>query len=920
MRDIGNLSYPEFSVPHFLPTLDLSCVQISGEAFLSPANDESETLSILEFLEAIREECDFVSEAGGLSGGYDTDTEELSLNIAIELEASTTVRQAIWKVMDIMGEQLSLDDEFYSDLAGLDAVVLTGGVVAHFTIGASIDPDLISEGNYGDAKPFVRFTRFEATASLSANEISLNFPVLLPVPGAPSVDVAQFRLDDGSLAVVFSIHLLRDEGQIPVGVEDLFAAVEYSGTLNASLPVSVEVGGNGDSSFGLTVQLYADDLFTTPRPEVSYEVDTCSIRETVLTLFGQLRERLLEAVVEFLVTQVNSVSPIEVDMIVEPLNFYVSNMVSNFTDTYIEQYLPSCSETNNPDEARYLEEEGNADDESLASVIRRAISATNAALEDSGIHVTGESEPFFDGDLFVAGISTSLGAVIDLNLAEVATFIQTFFADVTDPDSSSDISALGIGSGVGVSIDLEQLLNDMVIQAGFDLSFDITMDLGRMQASGLDDLGTALLEGFVLTFNRWGAFASFTADPINVGFTAGTVNVSVTDSSFQVGVELESQGAFSASVKDMVDGRQDLNASNLEPTVDIPLNIEVMFNIEVAGFTLSPILLLTTNNILGSETLDFGFDCNLDLFLSGSPATATDGIVGGGQRHLKEQSFGSDINLDTVFRDLTDLLGVVAEFGPEFQDAPSAVQGLFSVINQTKDFANGLVEFRHFVQRVDELIPRDIRSVISHASELGRNGCVQLPNTFQNYTFELLGLDIPRDAFDACKHLPEIQKALNFTAELLPSENVTLASLVIIPSDIGDRLKSLFGFEFNGEVLLDTLKAPTLMRLLDYLGALLPVPDLPADEDEEDMERRLEVSPNPLTRAPNQLQMRRRARAMRAVRESMRHENEFLIFSYAKNRVIKVNDFLAINFGFNFGDGDRQLYLGAHFAFDTDDG
>jgi hypothetical protein len=35
---------------------------------------------------------------------------------------------------------------------------------------------------------------------------------------------------------------------------------------------------------------------------------------------------------------------------------------------------------------------------------------------------------------------------------------------------------------------------------------------------------------------------------------------------------------------------------------------------------------------------------------------------------------------------------------------------------------------------------------------------------------------------------------------------------------------------------------------------------------------------------------------------------------------IPVNDFLTINFGFNFGDGDRQLSLGAHFSFDTDDG
>ena len=716
MSAIGGISYPKFFTANaqFLPPLDLGCVKVSGETFFGQTSAQSEMLKVSQFFEAVRDECDFFAETVGVSGGYNETTEELGLNIEIELEASTTVQHAIWQVMSIMGEQFSLDESFYSNLAELEQVVLEGRVVTHFTIGAAeITPEHISTGDYGGIQPFVRFTRFEATASLRADEINLNFPVLLPVPGAPSVNAAQFSLDEGSLAIDFSVGLSGD--QVPIEDFSVLDFFEYTGTLDASLPLSVEVGGNGNT-FGLTVQLSADDLFTTPRPEVSYEVDTCSIRETVLALFGQLRDRLLEAVVELLVKQVNRINlPIEVGMIVEPLNSYVSKLVSDFTDTYIGEYLPSCSEINNPDQARHLEEvEDSTDDDSLVSVIGRAINATRDALESDGIHVTGGSELFFDGDLFVAGISTALGAVFDLNLTEVATFIETFFATVTDPDSSNDMSALGIGSGVGVSIDVGQLLDDTVIQAGFDLSFDITLDLGRMQASNLNDLGTALLEGFALTFNRWGAFASFTADPINVAFTAGSVNVDVTDSSFQVGVELESQDTFSASVKDMVDGRSDL--SNLEPTFDIPLNIEVMFNIEVADFTLSPILAVTTDNILGNEPVDFMFDCNLNLFLDNS-AAADD--MDGRRRLEDSQSFGPGINLETVFQNITDLLDVVAEFGPEFQNAPSAVQGLFSVINQAKDFSNGLFEFKEFVHQVDELIPQDIRSVISHASELG---------------------------------------------------------------------------------------------------------------------------------------------------------------------------------------------------------
>ena len=59
----------------------------------------------------------------------------------------------------------------------------------------------------------------------------------------------------------------------------------------------------------------------------------------------------------------------------------------------------------------------------------------------------------------------------------------------------------------------------------------------------------------------------------------------------------------------------------------------------------------------------------------------------------------TEISLDSVFKDLQDLLGRIAAYGPNITagDTPTELEGLFDIINDQKHFADGLVEFIAFV-------------------------------------------------------------------------------------------------------------------------------------------------------------------------------------------------------------------------------
>lgn len=88
---IGTLSYPTWlseNVP-YLPKLDLSCVSTLGKTYLDEAIDNSTSATVSGFLHSVILGCS--SDDLTLSGGYDNEKEELTIDIVFAKQASRDV-------------------------------------------------------------------------------------------------------------------------------------------------------------------------------------------------------------------------------------------------------------------------------------------------------------------------------------------------------------------------------------------------------------------------------------------------------------------------------------------------------------------------------------------------------------------------------------------------------------------------------------------------------------------------------------------------------------------------------------------------------------------------------------------------------------------------------------------------------------
>eukprot|EP00957_Ditylum_brightwellii_P155317 11823665-Ditylum_brightwellii.AAC.1 len=137
--------------------------------------------------------------------------------------------------------------------------------------------------------------------------------------------------------------------------------------------------------------------------------------------------------------------------------------------------------------------------------------------------------------------------------------------------------------------------------------------------------------------------ASLIVDPINIDITLGGTSMRIHNSHIALSVELGSSGVFSATVAELISGP---DASALKPKISIPLDAEVMFEIEVASVKVSPILSLSSENLIGEDSINFDIDLGLETFLD-------------------EASFGADAALGTVFAKVTDLMGNISTYAPE---------------------------------------------------------------------------------------------------------------------------------------------------------------------------------------------------------------------------------------------------------------
>jgi len=337
-----------------------------------------------------------------------------------------------------------------------------------------------------------------------------------------------------------------------------------------------------------------------------------------------------------------------------------------------------------------------------------------------------------------------------------------------------------------VSIDVNQLLNDTVITAGLGLIFDIEVDLNTIK--GVVDNGTsignALLDGIGLRIESWNATAALVVDPFSLRLDLGDQTLAVRNTSFlALELELESSGPFFSSIGDL--GSAD--ASPLVPELVVPFHAETIFDLNVGGMTLSPVLKVSSEDL--TEDIDVAFDLDLGSLI--------DDISG------------------SVFNDLTELLRDFASFGPDLTAGSNSlpIEGLFGVVQDVSDFASALGEFSSLVQAMSELIPPEVRSVVRHANRLSKDGCLDssLSVSFTEYVFDLLtekGLldpSAPRDDFNPCEHVGQIQVALGYTSSVLT--DASFADLVVLTDEMQIRLEKYFGngTSFSGDFLLEKL-------------------------------------------------------------------------------------------------------------------
>jgi hypothetical protein len=88
---IAAFSYPTWltnAVP-FLPELDLRCIATQGKTFLNTTVQNSTQATVNAFFDAITNGCSF--DGLVLSGGYDTESQDLRMDIFVETKSGRSV-------------------------------------------------------------------------------------------------------------------------------------------------------------------------------------------------------------------------------------------------------------------------------------------------------------------------------------------------------------------------------------------------------------------------------------------------------------------------------------------------------------------------------------------------------------------------------------------------------------------------------------------------------------------------------------------------------------------------------------------------------------------------------------------------------------------------------------------------------------
>jgi len=165
----------------------------------------------------------------------------------------------------------------------------------------------------------------------------------------------------------------------------------------------------------------------------------------------------------------------------------------------------------------------------------------------------------------------------------------------------------------------------------------------------------------------WNARVSIVADPISLNIAYGGNSIGVSDSSLALSVELSSAGEYFTTLNDFSNS----DTSLLRPLIDIPVSAEIKFDINVSNVSLKPILIISSDDVTEDDFFSY-IDVDLDL-----------------------KTFIENFDLETVLTNITSLLTVIENYGPNLTVAnvPSAVTALFDKLKDAKEFGAALQQF-----------------------------------------------------------------------------------------------------------------------------------------------------------------------------------------------------------------------------------
>jgi hypothetical protein len=200
-------------------------------------------------------------------------------------------QEALKSIMADIGSVLPIRQQLFNQLAALESLRLQSKLLINLSVIANIPANVIGQSDYGDIAVHVLVNHFESDAFFGSKAFSLELPLSLP----SSSRTININLTDAKFSRDINVKILNPvdiDGLFPFRKDDSSDSFDCHGAFEALLPLDMGVSG---VNIPVDLIITDPDLFD-PNPVVDYAIDLCDVRSTMMDLFEQLKDKIVEAV------------------------------------------------------------------------------------------------------------------------------------------------------------------------------------------------------------------------------------------------------------------------------------------------------------------------------------------------------------------------------------------------------------------------------------------------------------------------------------------------------------------------------------------------------------------------------------------------------------------------------------------------